>query len=64
MKVKDVIIGNRVRMVNCLEAEKYGNKIWTIVSEPWECCGSIVVRLKDKSGGFDISRLAIVEGDD
>ena len=44
--------GDRVKMVNCYEAEKYGDKIWTVRSDPWNVCGSEVVLLEGKSGGF------------
>jgi len=54
-------IGTKVRMVNCLEAEKYGDKVWVTRSDPWEMCGSQVVLLKGKSGGFDTSCLEVVE---
>ncbi len=49
--------GNHVKMVNCYEAEKYPDKVWTVRSEPWEVCGSEVVLLEGKSGGFDTSCL-------
>ena len=45
-------MGDKVIMVNCLEAEKYKDKIWEVRSEPWDLCGSEVVLLKGKSGGF------------
>ena len=54
--------GDRVTIVNCYEAEKYNGRIWTVESEPWECCGSEIVLLEGKSGGFDTSRLKKVEG--
>lgn len=54
-------IGTKVRMVNCLEAEKYGDKVWITRSDPWEMCGSQVVLLGGKSGGFDTSCLEVVE---
>jgi len=54
-------IGTKVRMVNCLEAEEAGDKIWTTRSEPWEMCGTQVVLLKGKSGGFDTSCLEVAE---
>lgn len=50
-------IGDLVKMVNCCEAEKYTDKVWAVRSEPWEVCGSEVVLLEGKSGGFDISCL-------
>lgn len=56
-------IGTKVRMVNCCEAEKYGDKVWTTRSEPWEMCGSQVVLLEGKSGGFDTSCLEVVKNE-
>lgn len=53
-------IGTKVRMVNCHEAEKYGDKIWVTRSNPWEMCGSQVVLLEGKSGGFDTGCLEVV----
>ncbi|MEK5089073.1 hypothetical protein MKY98_19415 [Paenibacillus sp. FSL M8-0228] len=32
--------------------EKYKDKVWTVESEPWDLCGSEVVRLEGYSGGF------------
>lgn len=54
-------IGTHVRMVNCYEAGKYADKVWVTCSEPWEMCGSQVVLLKGKSGGFDTSCLEVVQ---
>ena len=31
-----------------------------VTSEPWDLCGSIVVRLHGKSGGFDIEHLEVI----
>ncbi|MEK5166014.1 hypothetical protein NYE69_27210 [Paenibacillus sp. FSL R5-0527] len=46
--------GNQVVMHSCYEArkEKYAGKVWTVDSEPWDLCGSEVVRLKGYNGGF------------
>ncbi len=44
--------GDRVVMTGCYEAEKYGDKVWTVRSEPWGLCGSEVVLLEGKAGGF------------
>ena len=54
-------IGTKVVMVDCLEAETYAGKVWTVVSKPWECCGSILVRLEGYCGGFDVTNLEEVE---
>lgn len=55
-------IGTKVRMVNCLEAEDYKDKIWETRSEPWNLCGTMVVALKGKSGGFDMTCLEVEDG--
>ena len=60
-KLVDWPIGTKVHMVNCLEAEKYGDKVWTTRSEPWELCGSQVVLLKGYSGGFATEFLEVVQ---
>ena len=59
---KNLKIGEEVRMVNCLEAEKHKDKIWVTRSEPWGVCGSTVVLLEGKSGGFDVEKLERVKG--
>lgn len=54
---KDLKRGEAVIMVNCLEAETNKGKVWTTRSEPWDLCGSEVILLEGKSGGFDTSSL-------
>ena len=46
--------GDHVVMFNCHEAEmdKYKDKVFKVRSEPWNVCGSEVVLLEGKSGGF------------
>lgn len=53
--------GDKVKMINCYEAEKYKDKIWTVRSEPWIACGSEVILLDGKSGGFATEFLEKVE---
>lgn len=53
--------GDKVKMINCYEAEKYKDKIWTVRSEPWIVCGSEVILLEGKSGGFATEFLEKVE---
>ena len=53
--------GDKVIMVNCSEAQKYKDKVWEVRSEPWDLCGSEVVLLKRKSGGFATEFLQKVE---
>ncbi len=60
VKRVDWPIGTKVRMVNCFEASIYKEKVWITRSEPWMMCGSQVVLLKGKSGGFDTSCLEVV----
>lgn len=55
--------GDKVIMHTCYEArkEKYKGKVWKVDSEPWELCGSEVVRLEGYSGGFSTEFLTKVE---
>lgn len=50
----DLKPGDQVIMVNCAEArmDKYKGKVFTVRSAPWDLCGSEVVLLEGKSGGF------------
>ena len=51
-------IGTKVKMVNCAEAEKYKDRVWTTRSEPWQIgSGEWLVLLEGKSGGFDVECL-------
>lgn len=55
-------LGDKVVMVNCAEAEKYKDKVWTIGSNPWVLgCGEEVILLQGKSGGFSTKCLRKVE---
>lgn len=44
--------GDKVKMVRCLEAENYPDKVWITRSEPWDLCGSEVILLEGFRGGF------------
>lgn len=48
-------------MVNCAEADIYKDKLWTVRSEPWHVCGTWVVALEGRAGGFAAHMLEIVE---
>jgi hypothetical protein len=65
MKIKfipDLKMGTNVRMVKCLEAETYKNKIWKTRNEPWQIpCGEWLVLLEGYAGGFAVKFLEIVE---
>lgn len=36
------------------------SRIWTVASEPWMCCGTLVVKLEGKSGGYAVDGLDII----
>lgn len=62
LTMADIKIGDRVIMNNkYLVSEKDKGKIWTVRSNPWNCCGTIVVLLDGKSGGYAIDGLNLVE---
>lgn len=55
-------IGYKVTMNNkyyVSEANK--GKVWTVQSEPWNLCGTEVVLLEGKSGGYAVDGLNLVE---
>lgn len=54
-------IGDKVKMVNCLEADKHPGKVWAVRSNPWDLCGSQVVLLEGLSGGFAVDCLEPTE---
>lgn len=57
MKIGDkVVMNNKYRV-----SEENKGKVWTVRSEPWECCGTLVVLLEGKSGGYAVDGLDIVE---
>jgi hypothetical protein len=49
--------GDKVIMENCCEADKNKDKVWTCRSNEWKMCGSTVILLEGKAGGFDVSCL-------
>jgi hypothetical protein len=52
--------GTKVRMVNCLEAEKYAGKTWVTASEPWQLASKeCLVLLEGYRGGFSIKCLEV-----
>lgn len=55
-------IGDKVVMndnYHVSEADK--GKIFTIASEPWSCCGTTVVKLEGRSGGYALDGLSVVD---
>ena len=57
MKIGDKVVMNDKYRVS----EQNKGKIWTVHSEPWDCCGTTVVLLKGKSGGYAVDGLIVVE---
>lgn len=42
-----------------VSAENKG-RVWTVVSDPWECCGTVVVKLEGKAGGYAVDGLDLM----
>jgi len=58
----NIKIGDKVTMNNKYHvSEENKGKIWTVRSNPWDCCGTTVVLLEEKSGGYATDGLDIVE---
>ena len=56
-----VKIGDRVVMNgNYTVNEEDKGKVWAVRSSPWECCGTVVVLLEGKSGGYAVNGLDVV----
>lgn len=54
--------GDKVKMNDkYYVSEKNKGKVFEVVSEPWDLCGTIVVKLKGYSGGYAIDGLEVVE---
>ena len=54
--------GDKVVMNNKYHiSEGNKGKIWTVESKPWNCCGTMVVKLEGKSGGYAVDGLDLVE---
>lgn len=54
--------GDKVKMNNnyyVSDANK--DTIWTVESEPWIVCGTSVVKLEGKAGGYAVDGLDLVE---
>lgn len=58
IEIGDKVVMNDNYAVN----EKDKGKVWTVRSDPWECCGVIVVLLEGKPGGYAVDGLDVVSG--
>jgi hypothetical protein len=57
--------GDKVTMNNrYYVSEENRGKIWTVRSDQWDCCGTLVVKLEGKAGGYAVDGLDLVEGND
>lgn len=54
--------GDKVKMNNnYYVSDTNKDIIWTIESEPWIICGTSVVKLEGKAGGYAVDGLDLVE---
>ena len=54
--------GDKVTMNDNYHVSKADKeKVWTVKSEPWNCGGTMVVKLEGKSGGYAVDGLNLLE---
>lgn len=54
--------GSKVKMNDKYRvSEKNRDKVFTVVSEPWNLCGTMVVKLEGISGGYALDGLEEVQ---
>ncbi len=56
LKIGDKVVMNDKYHVS---AENKG-RVWTVGSDPWECCGKTVVKLEGKAGGYAVDGLDLI----
>ena len=56
LKIGDKVVMNDKYHVS---AENKG-RVWTVGSDPWECCGTVVVKLEGKAGGYAVDGLDLI----
>ena len=57
MKIGDKVVMND----NYYVSEANRGRVWTVRSEPWNVCGTTVVLLEGKSGGYAVDGLNLAE---
>ena len=57
LKPGDKVVMNDLYYVS----EENRGKVWTVRSEPWDCCGTLVVKLEGKVGGYAVDGMDKVE---
>ena len=56
-------VGSKVKMNDKYRVSaKNKDKVFTVVSEPWNLCGTMVVKLEGISGGYALDGLEEVAG--
>lgn len=54
--------GDRVVMSdNYRVSDANKGRVWVVRSDPWMCCGTVVVALQGKAGGYAVDGLDLVE---
>ena len=54
--------GDKVTMNDNYHVSKADKeKVWPVKSQPWNCCGTMVVKLEGKSGGYAVDGLNLLE---
>lgn len=62
MNATDFKIGDKVKMNDKYKVSSDNKeKTWTVRSDPWEVCGTTVVLLEGRSGGYAVDGLTLVE---
>lgn len=63
----NVNIGDKVKLVNCAESKYYENNEFTVISEPYEICECLVVKIKCEEtgkyfgGGSAVEKLLLIK---
>lgn len=59
------MIGDKVIMNDNYDVSEVNKgKVFTVVSEPWDCCGTMVVKLEGRSGCYAVDGLTVVESNE
>lgn len=57
-----ITVGSKVKMNDKYHvSEKNKDKVFKVISEPWNLCGTMVVKLKDYNGCYALDGLTEVE---